>query len=51
MHSTIDSSGDPFRPVKAGASLHDLMQDCCGMAELTPPDYSLNPEHLDGFGR
>ena len=33
------------------ASLHDLMQDCCGVAEPTPPDYSVNPVHLDGFGR
>ena len=33
------------------ASLHDLMQDCCGVAEPTPPDYSSNPSHLDGFGR
>lgn len=32
------------------ASLHDLMQDCCGVAEPTPPDYSSNPAHLDGFG-
>ena len=33
------------------ASLHDLMQDCCGVGEPTPPDYSVNPSHLDGFGR
>jgi hypothetical protein len=33
------------------ASLHELMQDCCGVAEPTPPDYSVNPSHLDGFGR
>jgi hypothetical protein len=33
------------------ASLHDLMQDCCGVAEPTPPDYASNPAHLDGFGR
>ena len=33
------------------ASLHDLMQYCCGVAEPTPPDYSVNPVHLDGFGR
>lgn len=32
------------------ASLHDLMIDCCGVAEPTPPDYSTNPAHLDGFG-
>lgn len=33
------------------ASLHDLMRDCCGVAEPTPPDYASNPTHLEGFGR
>ncbi len=42
----------PDSPVAAPppATLHDLMQDCCGVAEPTPPDYSVNPAHLDGFG-
>lgn len=35
----------------APASLHDSMQDCCGVAEPTPPDYASNPANLDGFGR
>ncbi|MDP2792736.1 MAG: hypothetical protein Q8O25_01420 [Sulfurisoma sp.] len=39
----------PARPPVT--SLHDLMQDCCGVAEPTPPDYASNPAHLDGFGR
>ena len=43
----------PDSPTAAPAvtSLHDLMNDCCGVAEPTPPDYSTNPVHLDGFGR
>lgn len=32
-------------------SLHDLMRDCCGVAEPTPPDYASNTTHLEGFGR
>jgi hypothetical protein len=35
----------------APASLHDLMRDCCGVAQATPPDYASNPDHLEGFGR
>ena len=43
----------PDAPTEAppATTLHDLMQDCCGVAEPTPPDYSSNPSHLDGFGR
>lgn len=33
------------------ASLHDMMRDCCGVAEPTPSDYASNPAHLEGFGR
>ncbi|NWG29904.1 MAG: hypothetical protein HXY29_00220 [Rhodocyclaceae bacterium] len=32
-------------------SLHEMMRDCCGVAEPTPPDYASNPKHLEGFGR
>lgn len=51
MRSTIDRSDDSISLGRAEASFHDLMQDCCGMADLTPSDYSSNPAHLDGFGR
>jgi hypothetical protein len=44
----------PAPPPASPASLHDLMRDCCGVAEPTPPDYASNRDrHLDeeGFGR
>ena len=37
-------------PATAQTSLHDLMQDCCGVAEPTPADYASNAVHLEGFG-
>lgn len=43
-----ETSAVPAPPV---TSLHDLMQDCCGVAEPTPADYASNPVHLEGFGR
>ncbi len=36
---------------KAKRSLHDLMKDCCGLAQDAPADYATNPKHLKGFGR
>ncbi|MDP2810549.1 MAG: hypothetical protein Q8O34_10420 [Rhodocyclaceae bacterium] len=41
----------PASPSASPASLHDLMKDCCGVAEPMPPDYASNPDHLEGFGR
>jgi hypothetical protein len=32
-------------------SLHDAMQDCCGIIADGPSDYATNPDYLDGFGR
>jgi hypothetical protein len=32
-------------------SLHDLMRDCCGIAEDTPADYATNPKYMEGFAR
>lgn len=46
----LDQPEDPL-PIGQSPSLHDLMKDCCGVAEPTPPDYASNPAHLDGFGR
>ena len=37
--------------VPSAPTLHDLMQDCCGVSEPTPPDYSRNAKYLDGFGQ
>lgn len=37
--------------VPTAPTLHDLMQDCCGVSEPTPPDYSRNAKYLDGFGQ
>jgi hypothetical protein len=34
----------------APASLHDAMQECCGIAD-GPADYATNPDYMDGFGR
>jgi hypothetical protein len=41
---------NPEIPAPA-VSLHDMMHDCCGVSEPTPPDYASNPVHLEGFGR
>ncbi len=41
----------PEAPAPIATSLHDLMRDCCGVAEPTPPDYASNRDHLEGFGR
>lgn len=35
----------------AQPTLHDLMRDCCGIAENAPTDYATNPEYMEGFGR
>lgn len=36
---------------KPAPSLHDLMQDCCGIVSQAPADYASNPEYMDQFGR
>ena len=35
----------------AGASVHDLMQGCCGIARDAPADYATNPKYMEEFGR
>lgn len=35
----------------AGPSVHDLMQDCRGIAKDTPADYATNPKYMEEFGR
>jgi hypothetical protein len=35
----------------AAPSVHDLMQDCCGIAEDAPADYATNPKYMEEFGR
>jgi hypothetical protein len=50
LRRVLDQSDSPVVPPPP-VSLHDLMQDCCGVAEPTPPDYASNSAHLDGFGR
>lgn len=32
-------------------SVHELMQDCCGMVDSGLRDLSTNPKHLEGLGR
>ena len=39
----------PSQPRKG--SLHDLMQDLCGIIEDGPSDLSTNPKYFDDFGR
>jgi hypothetical protein len=40
-------AGKPRPP----SSLHEAMQDCCGIIADGPADYATNPDYLDGFGR
>jgi hypothetical protein len=42
---------EPPTATTPAPSLHDMMHDCCGVAEPTPPDYASNAAHLEGFGR
>ena len=32
-------------------SVHDLMRDCCGIAQDAPADYATNPRYMEDFGR
>ncbi len=50
LRRVLDQPDSPTAPLPP-ASLHDLMRDCCGVAEPTPPDYASNSAHLEGFGR
>ena len=34
-----------------GPSVHDLMRECCGIAQDAPADYATNPGYTEGFGR
>jgi hypothetical protein len=34
-----------------GPSVHDLMQDCCGITKDAPADYATNPKYMEDFGR
>ena len=40
----------PPRPARPG-SLHEAMQDMCGIIKDGPPDLSTNPKYFDDFGR
>jgi len=40
------SAQRPTRP-----SVHDLMQDCCGIVKDAPADYATNPKYMEEFGR
>jgi hypothetical protein len=40
---------DPAAPGGKPATLHDAMQDSCGVAD-GPADYATNPDYLDEFG-
>ena len=40
------STQRPTRP-----SVHDLMQDCCGIVNDAPADYATNPKYMEEFGR
>lgn len=42
---------DDAKKPPAQPSLHDLMQDCCGIIADVPADYATNPKHMEGFGR
>lgn len=42
---------DSLTDAPPATSLHDLLQECCGVAQPAPPDYSSNPSHPGGFGR
>lgn len=46
LRRVLDQPEPPPSP-----SLHEMMRDCCGVAEPTPPDYASNPAHMEGFGR
>lgn len=50
LRRVLDQPESPATAVTV-PSLHDLMRDCCGVAEPTPPDYASNRDHLEGFGR
>ena len=43
-----DAQGGKRRPP---SSLHEAMQDSCGIIAEGPSDYATNPDYLDGFGR
>ena len=34
-----------------GPSVHDLMLDCCGIAQDAPSDCAINPKYTEDFGR
>ena len=40
------SAQRPTRP-----SVHDLMQDSCGIVKDAPADYATNPKYMEEFGR
>jgi hypothetical protein len=46
-----ESDKKPLRRRPRPGSLHDLMQDLCGIIEDGPPDLSTNPKYFDDFGR
>ena len=40
----------PRRPARPG-SLHEALQDMCGIFDEGPPDLSTNKKYFDDFGR
>jgi hypothetical protein len=50
LRRMLEEPEPPENPTPAPASLHDAMQECCGIAD-GPSDYATNPDYMDGFGR
>jgi hypothetical protein len=50
LRRVLEQPDSPTPPTPA-PSLHDMMHDCCGVAEPTPSDYASNSAYLEGFGR
>ena len=46
-HKTEEQRSPRPRP----GSLHEAMQDFCGIIKDGPPDLSTNPKYVDDFGR
>jgi hypothetical protein len=42
---------EPASTASPGPSVHDLMLDCCGIAQDAPADYATNPKYMEDFGR
>lgn len=47
--STV-AEAKPGKQKPRPGSLHDLLQDLCGIIKDGPDDLASNPKHLEGFG-